>query len=417
MSSSKKKATPKVSKPTAAPPSAPALFDRVATILDQARANVVRAVNSQMVITYWLIGREIVQEIQGGDERAAYGQRVISDLSNRLRERYGRGFSITNLQNFRLFYLTYSSRVPEIQHSECAKSQVHALETPTAEKSHTGCDQSEPEAIRHIGCAVLADLTEAVERLDAIRAFSPSLGWSHYRALMRVEHRAERLFYEIEAEKAGWDVETLERQIHTFLFARLLKSRDKAGVLALATKGQEVLKPIDAIKNPYVLDFLDLPDSHQLRETKLESAIVSNLQSFLLELGKGFAFIARQKRMTFGDNVFYIDLVFYHCILKCYVLIDLKMGALTHQDIGQMDGYVRMWDEHGKQPEDNPSIGLILCTQKSETLAHYSVLKDSQQLFASRYRLHLPTEEELAAELRREVQAALQISQPEGAVE
>jgi hypothetical protein len=162
-----------------------------------------------------------------------------------------------------------------------------------------------------------------------------------------------------------------------------------------------------------VLDFLALPEAHQLREKSLEAAIISNLQAFLLELGKGFAFIARQKRMTFGDDYFYIDLVFYHCILKCYVLIDLKLGALTHQDIGQMDGYVRLWDETVRQPEDNPTIGLILCSEKSETIARYSVLAESQQLFASRYRLHLPTEQELAAELRREVQSLAQLDRKE----
>jgi predicted nuclease of restriction endonuclease-like (RecB) superfamily len=412
MKTSKKSAK---SKPAKTAPktlaAAPALFDRVAAILDQARGNVVRAVNSQMVLTYWLIGREIVHELQSGEERAAYGKRIINDLSQRLTQRFGRGFSVTNLKAFRLFFQTYAHRQPEIGHFQSAQFTDDSSTSPIR---HIGSAQSGGANIQHIGCAVLADLTEAVEQVDAKRGFSPALGWTHYRALMRVEHRAERLFYEIEAEKAGWGVETLERQIQTFLFARLLKSRDKDGVLSLATKGQEVLQPIDVIKNPYVLDFLDLPESYQLRESSLESAIISNLQAFLLELGKGFAFIARQKRMTFGDEIFYMDLVFYHCILKCYVLIDLKLGKLTHQDIGQMDGYVRLWDESGKQPEDNPTIGIILCSEKSETIARYSVLADSQQLFASRYRLHLPTEQELAAELRREVQNLAKPDEKEG---
>lgn len=374
---------------------ASSLFTRVAAILDEARGNVVRAVNTQMVLAYWLIGREIVQEIQGGEKRAAYGRQVLRELSRRLGERYGRGFSVTNLKYFRAFFQTYSNRLPEIRHIECDESRALPIR-------HIGCGEFESGKIQHIGCGVLADLTEAVEQVDAARGFSPVLGWSHYRALLQVEHRVERLFYEIEADKAGWDVETLERQIHTFLFARLLKSRDKEGVLALVTAGQEISRPLDAIKNPYVLDFLDLPESPLLREADMESAILGNLQSFLLELGRGFAFVARQKRMEFDGDFFYVDLVFYHCILKCYVLIDLKIGKLTHQDVGQMDSYVRMFDELGRSEGDNPTVGLILCADKGGAVAKYSVLKESRQLFASRYTLHLPSEEELKRELERE---------------
>lgn len=191
------------------------LFERVAGILDEARANVVRAVNRHMVLAYWLIGREIVQALQGGEERAEYGRELMDDLSQKLKQRYGRGFSTTNLRYFRTFYLTYASRVPEIRH-------IRSGESDGAGMGHIGGPQFEPQAIQHIGCGVLADMTEAVEQVDATRGFSMNLGWSHYRALMKVEHRVERLFYEIEAAKAGWDVETLERQIHTFLFARLL---------------------------------------------------------------------------------------------------------------------------------------------------------------------------------------------------
>lgn len=379
------------------------LFDRVASILEQARSNVVRAVNSNMVLAYWLIGREIVQEVQGGKERAAYGRRVIQELSQRLGERYGRGFSVTNLKAFRLFYQTYAHRLPVIGHSQSAPlAEAATREVSVAGIGHIECAQFEQQAIRHIECGVLDDLSEAVEQVDAARGFSMNLGWSHYRALMRVENRVERLFYEIEADKAGWEVETLERQIHTFLFARLLKSRNKAGVMALATKGQEVQQPIDAIKNPYVLDFLGLPESEVLHETKLESAIIDNLQAFLLELGKGFAFVARQKRIDFDGEFFYIDLVFYHCILKCYVLIDLKLGKLAHQDVGQMDSYVRMYDDLCLSPGDNPTIGLILCSDKGTAMARYSVLKESKQIFASKYMLYLPTEEELQREIERE---------------
>ena len=378
------------------------LFERVAVILEQARANVVRAVNTNMVLAYWLIGREIVQEIQGGKGRAAYGKQVINDLSRRLTEHYGRGFSATNLKAFRLFFQTYANRLPMIGHNPSAQLAMTLDGADLAPGiGHIGCGElSVP--IQHLGCGVLADMTEAVEQVDAARGFSKNLGWSHYRALMRVEHRVERLFYEIEADKAGWDVETLERQIHTFLFARLLKSRDKEGVMALINSGQEVRQPIDAIKNPYVLDFLSLPDSEALHESKLESAIIGNLQAFLLELGKGFAFLARQKRIDFDGDFFYIDLVFYHCILKCHVLIDLKLGKLTHQDVGQMDSYVRMFDDQCLSPGDNPTIGLILCSEKSGAIARYSVLKDRKQIFASQYMLYLPTEKELSREVERE---------------
>jgi predicted nuclease of restriction endonuclease-like (RecB) superfamily len=362
------------------------LFERVVTILERARTKVVHAVNSEMVLAYWLIGREIVQEIQAGDERAAYGKKLLSELSERLLKRYGKGFSVTNLRYFRLFYQTYAGRLPEIRH----KTSGELLQSYGNRQIH------------HKACDVLDDISLAVENSETIQGFSPILSWSHYRTLTKVENKNERLFYEIEAEKEGWSVPVLERQIHSFLFARLLKSRDKNGVLELATEGQLVKNPADTMKDPYILDFLGLPDLRQLHETKLESAIIENLQSFLLELGKGFAFVARQKRLQYEDEFFYVDLVFYNCILKCYLLIDLKIGKLAHLDVGQMDSYVRMFDDLFIAKDDNPTIGLILCSEKNEAIARYSVLNDSKQLFASKYMLYLPTEEELQRELERE---------------
>jgi len=328
-----------------------------------------------MVIAYWLIGREIVQAIQGGDERAEYGKQIIKDLSVSLNRKYGKGFSTSNLWYFRQFYVVYSSREPKIRHKACGESG-------SGEKLHKPC-------------GVLDDLSLAVEKSNFIQGFSPALSWSHYRTLTKVENKNERLFYEIEAEKEGWSVPVLERQIHSFLFARLLKSRDKNGVLKLATEGQAVKNPADTIKDPYILDFLGLPDSKQLHESELESAIIENLQSFLLELGKGFAFVARQKRLQYEDEFFYVDLVFYNCILKCYLLIDLKIGKLGHQDVGQMDSYVRMFDDLFIAKDDNPTIGLILCSEKNEAIARYSVLKNSKQLFASKYILYLPLRKSL----------------------
>jgi predicted nuclease of restriction endonuclease-like (RecB) superfamily len=254
----------------------------------------------------------------------------------------------------------------------------------------------------HKPCGVLDDLSLAVEKSETIQGFSSLLSWSHYRTLSKIEHKNERLFYEIEAEKEGWSVPVLERQIHSFLFARLLKSKDKEGVLELAKKGQLVKTPTDSIKDPYILDFLGLPDSKQIHESKLETAIIDNLQLFLLELGKGFAFVSRQKRLQYEDDFFYIDLVFYNCILKCYLLIDLKVGKLTHQDVGQMDSYVRMFNDLFVANDDNPTIGLILCSEKNEAIAKYSVLNENKQLFASKYLTYLPSEEELQKELKRE---------------
>jgi len=362
------------------------LFERVARILDEARASVVRSVNSTMVMAYWQIGREIVETLQGGDPRAEYGERTVEELATRLAARYGRGFSSTNLRYIRQFYVVYADRSPSVG---TAKPAAQA----TLEIHHKPCDES--------GSAS-AGLAAAIERPEALEGFSPALSWSHYRALMAVENRSERSFYEIEAERSGWSVPQLQRQIHTLLFARLLKSRDREGVLELARSGHELTKPMDALKDPYVLDFLELPDGEALRESDLEAAIIGQLQAFLLELGKGFAFVARQKRLAFEDEHFYVDLVFYNTILKCYLLIDLKIGKLTHQDIGQIDSYVRMFDDQFTTEGDNPTIGLVLCAEKNEAVARYSVLKDSKQIFAAKYLKVLPSEAELRRELERE---------------
>jgi predicted nuclease of restriction endonuclease-like (RecB) superfamily len=369
------------------------LFERIVSILEDARGRVVRAVNSEMVLAYWHIGREIVEHLQEGDHRADYGKQVIDDLAYRLSSRFGRGFSTTNLRYFRSFFLAYSDRKPVIRH-------IGSGESRRASRSAGGATVAEP--IRHTTSGVLGKLSDVTSDKNQARGFSPRLGWSHYRALMKVESVPARLFYEIETESGGWAVSHLERQIHTHLFARLLKSRDKAGVMELATRGQIVERPTDILRSPYVLDFLNLPESHVLRESDLESAILEKLQNFLLELGKGFAFVARQRRIDFDDECFFVDLVFYNCILKCYLLIDLKLGKLTHQDVGQMDSYVRLFDEQCTTQGDAPTIGLILCAEKNEAVARYSVLADNKQLFAAKYVTYLPTVEELQRELSRE---------------
>ena len=234
----------------------------------------------------------------------------------------------------------------------------------------------------------------------------PNLSWTHYRMLLKANDSAKRAFYEIEAIKNNWSARELERQMASLLHERLSLSRDKKGLMRLATKGHEVRKPADVFKDPVVMEFLGLPESSKLVETQLEQALISNLQEFLLEMGKGFAFVARQERLTLDGDHFYIDLVFYHAVLKCYVIIDLKTGKLMHQDIGQLQLYVNYYDQERRSKGDNPTLGLILCADKNDAVVKYTLGPDQRKtIFASRYKLHLPSEAELRAELRREVKA------------
>ena len=347
------------------------LFDRVVSILEQSKANVARSINSNMTLAYWLIDREIVQALQKGEERAEYGKRLISDLSKRLSSKYGQGFSMPSLRNFRQFYLVFIERQPGILHPQGGEFESSPIRYPVG---------SEFE----------------------FNSFHPNLTWSHYRVLMRVENKKARDFYEAEATRCGWDKRALERQIATLFYERLLKSKDKPAMLKEAVSGSRKFAPSDIFKDPYILEFLNLPDIPKLHESQLEEALITNLQQFLLELGRGFSFVARQKHIRIGSKDFYVDLVFYNYLIKCFVLIDLKVGDLTHQDIGQMDGYVRLFEEQSKTPDDNPTIGLILCSDKDDAIAHYSVLKENLKLFASRYKLILPDEEELRREIERE---------------
>jgi len=358
------------------------LFDRVVSILEQARANVVRSVNSNMVYAYWLIGREIVEDIQGGKKRAEYGKQTLQDLSERLTKRYQTGFSVPNLQNFRKFYLAYPGRM--------------GIQYPS------GIELPENESAQPNQYPMGRELS-VTEKGQGYMGFNPQLSWSHYRALMRVDNPDARLFYEEESAECGWDKRTLERHIHSQYFERMLKNQETRGMYEKARCENHLrTAAIDTLKSPYVLEFLDLPDASVLHESQLETAIITSLQDFLLELGKGFAFVARQKRLSFDNTDLYVDLVFYNCILKFYLLIDLKMGELSHRDVGQMDGYVRLFDDLYIAKDDNPTIGLILCTEKNEAVAQYSVLNERTKISASKYMLCLPTEEELARELVRE---------------
>ena len=316
------------------------LLEDVRVILRQARGKAYVAANAAMVDAYWQIGRRIVEEEQGGAARAEYGKQLIRNLARALGEEFGKGLSVANLWNFRQFYITF------------------------------------PDA----------------GKLYALRR---ELTWTHWRLVMRVENPQARDYYIEETARQQWSSRALERAIETHTFQRLLKAPEAS---ALAASDPN---PLHFLKDPYILEFLDLPERQDPGERRLEDALVIRLRDFLMELGKGFSFVGRQFRVSTETSHFYVDLVFYNYLLKCFVLIDLKTKKLTHADIGQMDMYVRMFDDLKRGEDDNPTLGIILCADKDETLVHYSILSENRQLFASKYRLILPSEEELQAELER----------------
>ncbi len=352
-------------------------YSRIREILDTARSSAYRAVNFAMVQAYWNIGMVIVEDEQMGRKKAEYGEFLLKELSVRLTREFGKGFDPSNLRYMRLFYLSF-----EIMNSVRLQSSSREI-----------CD-----AVRHISLPTL----KGHALRDELPVVQEALSWTHYRLLLKVERPEVRNFYMQECITANWSTRQLERQINSFYYERLLSSKSKKRVRAEIKKLEPSAKPHDVIKDPYVLEFLGLKENREYLETSLEQGLMDKLHDFLLELGKGFSFVARQKRITIDSDHFYIDLVFYNYILKCFVLIDLKVGKLTHQDIGQMDFYVRYFEREVKQPEDNPTIGLILCAEKNESMAKYTLLESSRTLFASKYKLYLPTEKELKEELERE---------------
>jgi predicted nuclease of restriction endonuclease-like (RecB) superfamily len=375
------------------------LYDRVRQILESARFAVARSVNTTQVVTNWLIGREIVEEEQKGKKRAGYGEELLKDLSTRLTKDYGKGWLVRNLEYCRKFYIEYplllkdqKSNAPRSISGNSPGADDHQISNAASSKSQS---ETSTENIFH---ALRGESRQPGQ-------LHPNLSWTHYRTLLRVDKSKARAFYEIEAIQNSWSARELERQINSLLYERLSLSKDKKGLMRLAKKGQEIQKPADIFKDPVVMEFLGLPASPKLVESELEQALINNLQAFLLELGKGFAFVSRQERITLDGDHFYIDLVFYHTVLKCFVLIDLKVGKLTHQDLGQLQLYVNYYDRDRRTGGDNPTLGLILCTDKNDAVVRYTLGPDQQQkkIFASRYKLHLPTEAELKAELRREL--------------
>ena len=320
------------------------LFAEIREVLVTARRTAYKAVNFAMVTAYWNVGRLIVEDEQKGNIRAEYGKAILADLSIRLTNEFGKGFDERELRRIRQFYLVFP-------------------------------------------------------KWDALR---PELTWTHYRLLIRVQNEQARLWYMNEAAEQTWSSRQLDRQISVLYYERLLNSTDTLSVRKEAENNLAQLAPQEFIHDPYVLEFLNLKNYPALHETDIEKSLINNLQSFLLELGKGFCFVARQKLMRYDNEDFYVDLVFYHSILKCHVLIDLKLGKLTHQDVGQMDSYIRMFDDLYKHTDDNPTLGLILCSDKNEAVVKYSVLAEHRQIFASKYLLELPTPEVLQQEIMRE---------------
>lgn len=329
---------------------AEALYAQIQDVLRQARQQAKRSVNQTMVLAYWQVGKLIVEHEQGGEDRAAYGAQTLQTLAQRLTAEFGSGFAVQSLRNYRQFYLTF----------------------PTGEIRSTPWSE---------------------------------LGWSHIKTIMRVPEPAARQWYAAEAVSQTWSVAALDRQISTLYYQRLLSSQDKHGIKAEASaliQRDAPPHPRDFIRDPYILEFLDGQPQASWYEKDVEQGLLDQLQKFLLELGKGFAFVARQRHLRVEGEDAFVDLVFYNYILKCFVLIELKVGKLSHQDVGQLDMYVRVFDEQVRQPGDNPTIGLILCSERNEAVARYSLLAGSEQIFASRYQPWLPTEAELQAELTRD---------------
>jgi predicted nuclease of restriction endonuclease-like (RecB) superfamily len=353
------------------------LLERVRSLIQAARKSAARAVNSLQVVTNFEIGRMIVEQEQKGAQRAEYGKRILKELSLRLTQEFGQGFSRSNLEYMRKFYRTYGERLIE-------KSQTPSGKLLSASHARISTEKS-------------GDRTE-IEAVSRQEAPPFRLSWSQYVFLMSIGNAEERSFYEIEAIDNNWTLPDLKRQFNSGLYERLALSRDRDDLHKLAQKGQIVAKPQDVIKDPYVLEFLGLDEKTKYSESDLETSIIDKLEHFLLELGKGFLFEARQKRFTFDEDHFFVDLVFYNRLLRCYVLIDLKIGKLAHQDLGQMQMYVNYFDRCVKRADENPTVGIILSKKKHDALVEMTLPKEAN-IYASQYQLYLPSKEDLRQRL------------------
>jgi predicted nuclease of restriction endonuclease-like (RecB) superfamily len=350
------------------------LIAEVRRLIQSARRGVSSVIDTFQVMTNFEIGRRIVEHEQKGEKRAAYGQEMLKALSARLTEEFGRGFSVSNLQLMRKFFIENQIRIQQQPTVKLAAGEI--FQQPTGKLASPGIAQTPAGQFS--------------------RPFT--LSWTHYVELLSVKDPAERSFYEIEAANEGWSVPELKRQKASCLYEHLALSRDKAGVKRLAEKGQIITRPEDVLKEPLVLEFLGLDEKASYSESDLESALITHLEHFLLELGKGFLFEARQKRFTFDGDHYFLDLVFYNRLLRCYVVIDLKLDKLTHQDLGQMQMYVNHYDRQVKLPEENPTVGLLLCKEKKDAVVKLTLPKDAN-IHAREYQLYLPSKELLKAKL------------------
>ena len=361
------------------------LADRIITLVEEAKRKVVSAVNVALVYTYYEVGRMIVEEEQGGRKRAQYGKAQLQELSRKLTAQLGKGWGAENLRLMRKLYLVFSKEI-----------QNPVLEIPS--------DSINP--VYPIGDATNASQAKMANYVCEIKKepYPFRLSWSHYLVLMRIDNSDERRFYEIEAAENGWDLDELKRQFNSSLYERLALSRDKKGVLELSKRGQTVRKPEDVVKDPYVLEFLGLEEKPRYSETELESRIIEHVEQFMLEMGKGFILVGRQVRFTFEEKHFRVDLVFYNRILRCFVVIDLKTGELTHQDIGQMQMYVNYYDRKVKMPDENPTIGILLCADKNDAIVEMTLPQGAKRIFASKYTTVLPDKETLRCLVRKQLE-------------
>jgi predicted nuclease of restriction endonuclease-like (RecB) superfamily len=359
-------------------PQQDALLGDISSLIERARHAAARSINTLQVQVNFEIGRRIVEEEQRGENRAKYGLQLLRFLAEELTTAFGTGFSHRNLDYMRKFFLTYRDRLASISQKPSAK-----LASP--KRSQT---------------ASLPPLSVLPESALTPQGAIFCLSWSHYVFLIAIKNAEERRFYEIESAQNDWSLPELRRQFDAGLYERLALSRDKAAILALSQNGQLVDKPGDVIKNPYVLEFLGLDERNRYSESDLEAAIISKIEHFLLELGKGFLFEARQKRFTFAEEHFFVDLVFYNRLLRCYVLIDLKIGKLTHQNLGQMQMYVNYFDRFVKQDGENRTVGIILCKEKNDALVEITLPTDAN-IHAAEYQLYLPSKVELQQQLNQ----------------
>ena len=342
------------------------LATRIAELVENARQHVIAQVNTTMVCTYYEIGRIIVEHEQKGEKRAEYGKGVLKELSQSLTKRFGRGFSVDNLQNMRQFYLTYRDSIYET----ASRKSISKKSETVSRKSSEGV-------------------------ISQTLSVKFALSWSHYLFLMRITNPKERKFYEAEAESARWSLREMKRQFNSALYERLALSRDKKAIAEMSQKGMIVQRPEDIVQDPYILEFLGLPEDSRYSESTLEQRIIDELQNFLLELGKGYTFVGRQMRLTFDEQHFYVDLVFFNRLLQCFVLVDLKIGDITHQDLGQMQMYVNYYDRKVKLPTENPTVGILLCKKKNDAVVEMTLPEDNNNIFASQYELVLPDKKAL----------------------